>query len=388
MRIVAPIGHAEAIQSLWRAARAGRLPHALGLFGTRGIGKFTAGLWFVQGLLCEDGPAIEGGRSSEAPCGECSACRQLTSGTWYGNHTDFLRMDPLEYAPPQKRRSEGEDESKKKALSTILYPDIRLPALADRSVDDFDERMNLARFVDRMAAGPTGRRVVLIRESERLTEASQNALLKTLEEPPRGVLLILECSLPERFLPTVRSRLTEVWLQPLGEADVETVLDLPGPLRDALAKQPDVPRETWVRLCEGAPGRLWQALREGHLELLEAWRDLLTGAATPFAAVERLFEARGDFAGATPKQQERTRARAALDLLGQLLESGWREATGLGESAAKPLGVARPELQWRRSLEQTWRARADLGLNIDPRTCLERAALGAVGDPGWEGVRA
>lgn len=387
MRIVEPIAHADAIRSLWRAARAQRLPHTLGLFGPQGIGKFTAGLWLVQGLLCEDGPAIEGGASTEEPCGRCTACKQLTSGTWYGNHADFLRMDPLEYVPPQKRRADGAAPAEKDRKSTILHPEIRLAALAERSGDEFDERMNLTRFIDRMAAGPTGRRVALIRESERLTEASQNALLKTLEEPPPGVVLILECSLPERFLPTVRSRLTELWLQPLDDAQVEQVLDLPGPLPTALQARTDVKRADWVRLCSGAPGKLWQALQEGHLELLGAWRALLSGRSAPFATVEQLYEAAGDFAGATPKQQERTRARVALDLLGQLLENGWRESCGLPDGGAAPLGIDRPELQWRRSLEHAWRARADLGLNIDPRTCLERAALAAVGDPGWEGAR-
>ena len=387
MRIVQPIAHAEAMRSVWRAARAGRLPHTLGLFGPSGIGKFTAGLWLVQGLLCEDGPASEGGEHTEAPCGVCTSCRQITSGTWYGNHADFLRMDPLEYVPPEKRRADGERPPEKDRKSTILHPEIRLAAVAERSGDDFDERMNLARFIDRMAAGRTGRRVVLVRESERLTEASQNALLKTLEEPPPGVVLILESSLPGRFLPTVRSRLTEVWLKPLSDAQVEQVLELPGPLPEALASRTNVSRADWIRLCQGAPGRLWQALQENHLELLRAWQGLLTGQDAPFATVDKLLEADGDFAGATPKQQERTRARVALDLLGQLLERGWRDSCGAGDAEVVPLGVARPELQWRRSLEHAWRARADLGLNIDPRTCLERAALSAVGEPGWEDAR-
>ena len=82
-------------------------------------------------------------------------------------------------------------------------------------------------FLD-LRAGEGGWKVVLVREAERLGEAAQNAFLKTLEEPRPRVLLALESSRPERLLPTVRSRLVRVRLEPLSAADAEAVLGLSG----------------------------------------------------------------------------------------------------------------------------------------------------------------
>ena len=63
-------------------------------------------------------------------------------------------------------------------------------------------------------------RVVIIDEAEKLTEESQNALLKTLEEPPTGTLIILTTHMPQVLLPTITSRLANISVSPLSESQI------------------------------------------------------------------------------------------------------------------------------------------------------------------------
>jgi len=182
------------------------LPHALLIHGPPGLGKTLLGLSLAQRLLCE---AAEG----EAPaCGTCPSCG------WFeqGNHPDFrlVQPDALAAVPVDAGAEAGEKASKQ----------IRIDQIRD-----------LQAFL-RIGTHRGGLRVTLIRPAEVMNPATANALLKSLEEPPPGTLMLLVSSAPQHLLPTVRSRCQSVpvhtpeqnvaveWLRAQAVAEADTAL--------------------------------------------------------------------------------------------------------------------------------------------------------------------
>lgn len=178
------------------------MPHALLLQGPIGIGKRAFAAHLAHWLLCE-APTKEGA------CGVCKAC------SWYmqGTHPDFQLIEP-------GVESEQEDESGKKAGKHITINEIRqLTAL-------------LA-----LVSHQGGWRAVIIQPAETLNAAAANALLKTLEEPPANVLIMLVSHQPGRLPATIRSRCrklamkrptrdqAEAWLAMQGLSDQKIYLD-------------------------------------------------------------------------------------------------------------------------------------------------------------------
>lgn len=159
----------------------GRMPHAMLLHGPAGVGKLDMALEMARGLLCE---APMEGRA----CGTCDACN------WFeqGNHPDFRRLEPLEI------EAAGDDEEK--AAKPAKRGGRLISVDAVREVTDFLS----------LSAHRGGWRVALIQPAEHMNIAAANALLKTLEEPPPGVLLILVSHQIGRLLPTVVSRCRKI----------------------------------------------------------------------------------------------------------------------------------------------------------------------------------
>lgn len=179
--------HANAWTQLQQARQADRLPHALLLTGPAGIGKLEFAEAFASSLLC-DNPGPDG-----LACGSCTAC------TWHasGNHPDFRRIRPEAY----EDETPGDDEA-------------RATAKTDRKKSEqirIDQVRGLESFIQ--VGSHRGRRVILIEPAEAMNEATANALLKSLEEPPVGVHFLLVSHAAERLLPTVRSRTRAVPLR-------------------------------------------------------------------------------------------------------------------------------------------------------------------------------
>ena len=203
------IGQPAALQAI-RGMIAGRTPHAVLLAGPVGVGKTTLALDLAAGLLCTTDPI------GVRPCRACRACRLVDSG----NHPDLHRLAPAG-AGGQIRIGErmNPDPGTVRAL---------ISALALLPVEG-------------------GYRVAMVEAAERLNEDAQSALLKTLEEPPSGAVLILCVDDEERLLPTVRSRCARVRLGPLGVRDLERMLTERG-----AADAPTAAR--LARISGGRPG--------------------------------------------------------------------------------------------------------------------------------------
>lgn len=168
----------------------GRLPHAVLIQGTEGQGEFEFGLAAAQSLLCEK-PRGDGGG-----CGSCPACN------WFlqRNHPDFRLLVPESLAP--ESGGEGADPARKERRSE----QIRIEQVRD-----------LSGFLA-IGTHRAGFRVILLYPAETMNPNTQNALLKSLEEPPPETVFVLVTARPEGLLPTVRSRCMKFVLPPPGGA--------------------------------------------------------------------------------------------------------------------------------------------------------------------------
>jgi DNA polymerase-3 subunit delta' len=218
------------------------LPHALLLHGPAGVGKLDLANELARWALCQ-------APSEAGACGVCDACN------WFdqGNHPDFRRVEPVE-AEPDDEDAGSVKKAPKKGSRVIKVEAIR----------DIGDFLNLT-------AHRGGWRVALIHPAEMMNPAAANALLKTLEEPPARVLLLLVSHQPGRLLATVISRCRKVavalperedalvWLRAAGLSDPSLLLAEAGgaPL---------------TALGHAEPERA--ALREAFLDLLAQPRKL------------------------------------------------------------------------------------------------------------------
>jgi DNA polymerase-3 subunit delta' len=154
--------------------------HGLLFKGSKGIGKLDLAINFAQSLLCQDPD------KANFACGKCSSCHWFEQGT----HPDFRLLQP------EILGLDGEEtESGKKPSKQISVEQIR----------------GLADFFG-MTAHQGGRRLLIIHPAETMNTNAANALLKNLEEPPAGLLLILVSHKPQQLLPTILSRCLAVAL--------------------------------------------------------------------------------------------------------------------------------------------------------------------------------
>ncbi|MBV1882622.1 MAG: DNA polymerase III subunit delta' [Pseudomonadales bacterium] len=165
------------------------LPHALMFVGQQGVGKNRIAQAFAHYLLCDD----DGKNSQARACGFCKSCQLNTAGT----HPDLKMIEPEELG------------------KAIKIDQVRALVTSIQKTAQFD-----------------GYRVVIIRPAEALNIAAANALLKTLEEPGEGTVLLLVTNSVSALLPTIKSRCQTVsfnvpakekvlpWLTPIvGDAD-------------------------------------------------------------------------------------------------------------------------------------------------------------------------
>jgi DNA polymerase-3 subunit delta' len=170
------VGHEWAVGLLRQAIAGRRLSHAYLITGPAQVGKTTLAKTFAQALCCE--------RASGIPCGACRTCRRVIQGR---------------------------------------YPDVQT-IVADKNAIQIDQVRALQSDA---ALSPLESRykVFIVREIERATLPAANALLKTLEEPPPQVILLLTSARTDQVLPTVVSRCQIVGLRPLPLEQVQAALE-------------------------------------------------------------------------------------------------------------------------------------------------------------------
>jgi DNA polymerase-3 subunit delta' len=154
-------GHGHLLELVASAAARGSLPPSLIFAGPEGVGKRRAAIALAQLVNCEKLDATR-----RDACGQCAACTRIARGV----HADVLIVEPGD-------------------TGSIKVDQVR----------DAIERTGYRPFEGR-------RRVIIIDDADAMLGEAQNALLKTLEEPPPASMFVLVTSRPDVLLPTVLSR--------------------------------------------------------------------------------------------------------------------------------------------------------------------------------------
>ena len=201
MGFEALLGNEHSKKNLELSLEKGHISHFYLISGPEGSGKHTLARLLAAAILCQ---------GTHKPCGVCTPCRKVREGL----HPDFITVDD-----PEKK---------------TVPVDLIRQARADIYVQPNESEHKIYLFPRAQDMGLPG----------------QNALLKVLEEPPAyGVFLLLSTN-ADALLPTVRSRCTEIRMQPLPQQL----------LREELAKQyPKLPPETLAAAAERSGGFLGQA---------------------------------------------------------------------------------------------------------------------------------
>jgi len=213
------VGHGRALQLLCATLAADRLAPAYLFAGPEGVGRSLVARRFIEGL------------SGAGLNGDLGLRRRLE----LGNYPDLLWVEP----------TYSEKSQQKKGL-----PQLRLEQI--REVTRFLARPPLE----------APRSVVVLEGAERMAEGAANALLKTLEEPGQGLLILLTAA-PEQLLSTILSRCMRISFRPLAPAELAEVVPDQGDPAELLA------------LAAGSPGALlewrrrWQELPEALLVMPE-----------------------------------------------------------------------------------------------------------------------
>jgi len=239
----------RALSIVRRAMASGRTHHAYLFEGPEGVGKELAGRALAARLLCEAPDLPE---DADA-CGVCRACQLFAAG----NHPDFHLIH-------RGLHKQHPDRTIRSGKGLFLVVDVVRHFLIEPSATS----PNLGR-----------RRVFLIRDAERMNEGAQNALLKTLEEPPGDARLILVTSSGERLLPTIRSRCQRVPFALLPPDFVEQQLQTLGGVAPAPA----------AALAVLAQGRLGAALHWHRIDLLTTLYQVAQGLDSPRIAQPEPF---------------------------------------------------------------------------------------------------
>ena len=171
------IGHEMIKEHFKKAIETNHVSHAYILTGEAGMGRKSLANAFAMTLLCEKG--------KKEPCMQCHACKQVMSGS----HPDLI------FVSHEKPNSIGVDDIREQINDTIMI----------RPYSSYYK-------------------IYIVDEAEKMTAQAQNALLKTIEEPPAYAVILLLTTNAEAFLPTILSRCVQLKLKPLKDGEVKDYL--------------------------------------------------------------------------------------------------------------------------------------------------------------------
>lgn len=222
------IGHEQIIEHLQNAITLGKVSHAYILNGPDKAGKMMLAEAFATALQCEQ-KGTEG-------CGECHSCRQAASH----NQPDIIY---LRHDKP----------------NTISVDDIRRQVNQDIAVKPYGSPY----------------KIYIIDEAEKMNQQAQNALLKTIEEPPSYAVILLLTTNADSFLPTILSRCIQLNLKPAANEKI----------RDYLMKHyqiPDYQADISVAFAQGNVGRAIQLassdsfkeMKDSAVQLMKRIKDI------------------------------------------------------------------------------------------------------------------
>lgn len=204
------VGHRDIIKYIQNAVSENRVSHAYILNGERGSGKKMLASLFAMTLLCE--------KQGKDPCNNCHSCKQAESG----NHPDIIRV--MHEKP-----------------NTI-------------SVDDIREQVNNTIDI-KPYQGPY--KIYIIPAADKMTVQAQNALLKTIEEPPEYAVILLLTENADLLLPTINSRCVMLKLRNIKDTLIKKYLM-------EVMEVPDYKADVCTAFAQGNMGRAIMLAHSEH----------------------------------------------------------------------------------------------------------------------------
>ena len=236
------IGHEEVIEHLQNAIKTGKVSHSYIFTGEAGAGKKLLATTFAMTLQCE--------KKGIEPCMECDSCKKAVGK----NHPDIIVLT-------------HENQS------SISIEEIREKVVGDISIKPY--------------CSPY--KIYIIPVAEKMTPQAQNALLKTIEEPPAYAVIILLTSNINELLPTIQSRCVKLNLKIIDNSLVKNYLmdklhvpDYQAEVDASLAQgsigraQEAAESEDFARITENALKILKYAGKLGAFELAEALKNMVS----------------------------------------------------------------------------------------------------------------
>lgn len=211
------VGHKQIVNHLNNGIEMNKISHAYIISGEKGAGKKTIAQTFAMALQCQG--------EGKKPCGKCHSCKQALGD----NNPDIIKITH------EKPNSIGVEEIREQLVNDIQVKPYSYPY-----------------------------KVYIIPEAEKLTPQAQNAMLKTIEEPPAyGVILLLTSNI-STFLPTILSRCVTLDLKPVPDTQVKAYLM-------EHVQVPDYEAEICVAFAQGNIGKAVQlAVSENFMEIKNA----------------------------------------------------------------------------------------------------------------------
>ena len=251
-------GYSQIVRQLDSNLREGRYAHAYLLAGPPRVGKRTLALQMAQAVNCLS--------PEDAPCHVCSQCRRIASA----QHSDVLEIGVHKL---------GDDGAARKEIGIDDVRDVQRQA----SLKPYEGE----------------HRVFIFDGAELMSEEASNALLKTLEEPPPQVLLILLTCREESVIPTIRSRCRMLELRPLPLAEVANALQSVRTITEPEAKR-------LAHLSDGCLGWAISAVDDPSF-LEEQEQQVARVAQLCVAPLEDRFSYAADLASLARKDREEAR---------------------------------------------------------------------------------
>jgi DNA polymerase-3 subunit delta' len=190
------VGHENAISIIKSFVKKGKESDAYIFCGPKGVGKKKTAWLLAISQVCKRGEVLN-------PCFSCDECRRAVNK----NHPSIIEVEP-------------EGLSIKREMLKEVLEELQFKPYSGE------------------------KRFIIIDDAEDLTLKSANMLLKTIEEPPRGVFIILITSSIRKILPTIRSRCKHVYFGLLTDEEVAKVFEMEGVPKDAV----------FINLADGSPG--------------------------------------------------------------------------------------------------------------------------------------
>ncbi len=309
-------GQLHALDQLHAQLASGRVHHAQIFHGPVGVGKFTTALAFTKVLLCFDPVADLAGRRSA--CGRCKSCQLLRQVGDFDFDASQLAHPDLHIITKELAATSTVTKLRTSKQSRIPVDLLRELMVGGKTSDDHYHDP----IVGKTSQIGNGK-FFLIDEAELLNIEGQNALLKTLEEPPTpdqggGTTIILVTSNEDRLLPTIRSRCQRIAFVPLPHEVLDRYL------QEYAERLEPVERSWLVGFAQGSLGRaklvLDYQLTEWARVVLAQVEQLARGRAEPSLGTD-MAERIGGFAEAWVKQHKNASKEAANKLAAGLMFS-------------------------------------------------------------------